>query len=221
MNLVLRIYAWLALAGWFGGVLGMLIISWKTGSPPWPLLLVLAASVPMIPLVITRGTVILAPGLARIQRADPRPGARGFVWTIAAVMMVGLCFFAWAAREEGIGRERVREFVKSMSRDAHVLVDGEYFLDDRARALLEPLAGLESVPAHHSHPEEAFHVLLLDGDRHMELELCRDSERPREYWVYILNAGRHRELNDVGRITTDVLDDLVPVRPPKMRRNQR
>jgi hypothetical protein len=220
-GIALRIYAWLALAGWFGGIFTLLVFGMKTGRAPWPILLVVAASVPLVPLVVTRGTEILAPGLSRIQRADTRPVSRRFAWTIAAVMILGLGFFAWSGWAGDRARERVRSFVGSMSADARVLVDGEYFLAERSRVLRGLLANLESVPAHHSHPEEAFHVRLLDGDRRMDLELCRDSDRPREYWVYLLGEGRHRELNEVGRITTDVLDGIVPVRPPKMRRNRR
>ena len=217
---VFRTYAWLAIVGWFGGILGTLVSTGKTGEPFWPLFLVIAGSVPLIPLIITRGPGVLGPSFVNLFPDVRRPGPVLIVWPIAFVLMTGLCFFAWATREDGLVRHRVREFMGSLSEEAQVLVDGEYFTGERADSLLGPLSELEPEAGHHSHPEESFLVRLIDGERQMELELCRDSDRRREYWVYLLNEGSHRELNEIGRITTDVLDDLVPIRIPKRRRNR-
>jgi len=215
---LLRIYAWLALIGWFAGIPATLLLSVQSGSPPWPMFLVIAASAPLVPLLTQFGSGILAHRLEGLFHSRRVRGGMTVAWAIVLVLMAGMCFFAWATYDEGRTRNRVRDFVNSLSADAHVLVDGEYFLGDRKRALLQPLATLSQRPAHHSHPEEAFLVVLIDGERRMELELCRDSDRRREYWVYLYGESEIRDRNDVGRITTDVLDDLVPVRPPKMRR---
>ncbi|MEN8150291.1 MAG: hypothetical protein ABFS86_10735 [Planctomycetota bacterium] len=215
---LLRAYALLAALGWFVGIPATLVLSGVTGKPPWPMFLVIAGSVPLVPLLILKGPEILGDGLAKLVGGRRGGAPAAIVWAIALILMAGLCFFAWATREEGLARERVRAFVRGLGENAHVLVDGEYFLGERKRILLEPLADLGSLPAHHSHPEEAFLVVLLDGEERLELELCRDSERRREYWVYLLGGTEFREMNEIGRITTEVLDDLVPVRPPRSRR---
>jgi hypothetical protein len=220
-GLLLRIYAWLALAGWFGGGSGLVISAARPGTSPWPLLLVVAASVPLIPLLVLRGPGVLGERFARLFGGARIWGFRWIAWPGALAIMAGLCFFAWAARDEGLARERVKSFVMGMGDDAQVLVDGEYFLGDRARSLLDLLAELDQQPAHHSHPEESFLVLLADGERRMELGLRRDSEHSKEYWVYLLNEGTHRELNDIGRITTEVLDDIAPVRSASLRQGPR
>jgi len=217
---VLRIYAWLAIVGFFGSIFGTLVLAEKTGEPPWPLLLILAGSVPMVPLFVLRGSAILGKAFAGLVPVRPVRAPRVLLWTLALTLVAGFCFFAWETREKGVARTRVREFVCSLGDDSRVLVDGEHFVGDRATSLLGPLAELDSRPAHHSHAEESFLLVLIDGGKRMELELCRDSKRCQEYWVYLLNEGSHRELNEIGRITTDVLDELVPVRLPKMRRNR-
>ena len=142
------------------------------------------------------------------------------VWPIPLALMASLCFFAWAMREEAIVRERVQEFVLALSADAVVLVDGEHFIGDRAETLLGSLAEMTPEPGNHSHPEESFLVRLIVGEKRMELEVCRDSKRRREYWVYLLNEGTYRTMNAVGGIETDLLDDLVPIRPSKSERNR-
>jgi hypothetical protein len=218
-RVVIGIYAWLAIVWRFVGGLTIVIVGSQQGAPPWPLLLAMAACVPVIPLIMFRGFDVLGLPLADWGLAPklPAKSAALFAIPVALLIMAGLCFFARTVREEGLVRARVKEFVRSLSDEAHVLVDGEYFLGPRKPALLEPLAGMEAIvsPAHKSSANAGSWVVkLIDGERWMELELRRDSKRRREYWVYLLNAGSHRDLNEIGRIETRVLDDVAPVRAP-------
>jgi hypothetical protein len=60
--------------------------------------------------------------------------------------------------------------------------------------------------AHHSHPTTRIRVEVRDNSaRNLVVELGRDSDVPREYWVFS-PASAITLRNDIGRVTTSVFD---------------
>jgi hypothetical protein len=72
----------------------------------------------------------------------------------------------------------------------------------------QALAALESmrqVVGHHSHPTNEILVELWSGRDKLPLVLGRDSDFPREYWVFFPRY-RSSHSNEIGRITTPAFD---------------
>jgi len=61
--------------------------------------------------------------------------------------------------------------------------------------------------AHHSHPTKCFRVVLQTEKGSLELDPCRDSDNPHEYWVYYPNF-KFTRMNEVGHAFTDALDGM-------------
>ena len=206
---VLRIYAWLAVVAWLGGIPAILLIHSNDGTVSWPLVLFLAAAVPLVPLILRRGSRVLGVSLPGLGARPVTGIPRGIDVTVTVIVMAALVYVAWAAYSEGVARERVHEFVRSAGDEAVVVVDGKTLPPDRARGLLKLLEAIGPKPLHHTHPTDRFPLLLRAGDRVLRLELGRDNVRRQEYWVFLPDED-HMDQTKIGRITTPLLDDLVP-----------
>jgi hypothetical protein len=177
--------------------------------------------------VALRGFAVFGETVASLSPSSPPQVPHPLLALVSVLLTLGLIagvlLFAGTTTAKTRARERVREFALACREGAAVLVDGKPLPADPVRALIESLADIEAHrkvgPGSKSHPVESFLVVLTRGDARMTLELSRDSRRRREYWVFLLGEGSHRELNDVGRIVTDVLDGFVPLRPDKRKRN--
>jgi hypothetical protein len=204
----LRAYAWSAVFGWFGGIPVGLALLLKTGVMPWPLFLLIAASVPLIPLLLLRGPGILGDSFRNLFPRSSVRGPPALAWPLCLVLMSGFAFGAWTTWREGRVRQSVREAVRTMGEDAVVIVDGETLTAENARALLRMLADLKPRPAHHSHPETRFPVLLRSDGGDLDLVFARDSESPREYWIFAPGEDGVVSRNEIGRIRTGLLDHV-------------
>jgi hypothetical protein len=76
-----------------------------------------------------------------------------------------------------------------------------------ADAIFSALRGMHSIMAHHSHPTACYRIELTTESGPLELDPCRDSDDPHEYWVFY-PGFRETRLNEIGRTVTDALDRL-------------
>ncbi|MGH9874885.1 MAG: hypothetical protein ACRD9S_20720 [Pyrinomonadaceae bacterium] len=72
--------------------------------------------------------------------------------------------------------------------------------------LISALKETRPYSAHHSHPTKRIRVLIRSGEKDLRLELRRDSDNPREYWVFSL-GHEVTSNNEIGRITTEAFDE--------------
>ena len=77
--------------------------------------------------------------------------------------------------------------------------------------LVADLRNLGPVLAHHSHPTTAYVVTIQSARGPLVLVLGRDSDHPREYWVFY-GGFYSTKNNEVGRVFTSALDP-PPIRP--------
>jgi hypothetical protein len=72
--------------------------------------------------------------------------------------------------------------------------------------VLLALKTLRWLPAHHSSPTKRINVEISDDSRRIVLSLARDSNNPREYWVFYPKhiITKHSK---IGRIVTPVFDN--------------
>ena len=78
---------------------------------------------------------------------------------------------------------------------------------DGSNMLLTDLRAMHDAPAHHSHPTRGFQVRLKTDRGPLILQLCRDSENSREYWVFYPEFYSTKS-NEVGRVFTNALDGI-------------
>jgi hypothetical protein len=107
-----------------------------------------------------------------------------------------------AASSKSIAQFQVQRFLESQSRGATVSINGQRV--QNGDEVLTALKSLSDLPAHHSHPVKKITVEISDGTR-LVLWLGRDSDNPREYWVYYPKHLITRN-NEVGRIITPLFD---------------
>lgn len=127
-----------------------------------------------------------------------------FHWFIPKVIfgaaaIVGLLV---AASSESIAQFQVQQLLESASRGAPVSINGQQV--QNGDEVLTVLRDLRDLPAHHSHPVKKIIVEVSDQG-HLLLWLGRDSDNPREYWVYYPKHLITRN-NEIGRIITPLFD---------------
>lgn len=71
-------------------------------------------------------------------------------------------------------------------------------------ALVSALRSMCNTPAHHSHPEENYQVLLKTSHSVLLLNLRKDSQNQNEYWVFYPGFFT-TTTNDIGRVCTNTL----------------
>jgi hypothetical protein len=116
-----------------------------------------------------------------------------------AAVIVGLLV---AASSESIAQFQVQRLLDSAPRGAPVSINGQQV--QNGDAVLTVLRGLRDLPAHHSHPVKKITV-EVSNHGHLLLWLGRDSDNPREYWVYYPKHLITRN-NEIGRIITPLFD---------------
>jgi hypothetical protein len=75
-----------------------------------------------------------------------------------------------------------------------------------ATEVLSSLKSLRWLPAHHSSPTKSFNIEISDGTRRILLWAARDSQNPREYWIFDPRNQITRH-NPIGRIVTSAFDN--------------
>jgi hypothetical protein len=83
-----------------------------------------------------------------------------------------------------------------------VAINGE--VAQNAEEILNALQKMREVPAHHSSPSHEIRIDISDRS-HLRLVLARDSDNPREYWIFY---PRHfiTQRNEIGHIISPLFD---------------
>jgi hypothetical protein len=116
-------------------------------------------------------------------------------------------FAGWTATS--IGRAEVMEKLRAASENCHISINGE--LARNPREILRVLQTLHRSPAHHSHPATAttrnngINIDASCGSDRMRLRLARDSDDPKEYWVFLPKYWI-TSTSEIGRINTSAFD---------------
>jgi hypothetical protein len=71
--------------------------------------------------------------------------------------------------------------------------------------ILNALRSMALTSAHHLHTTNRLHVVIRTKKGNLSLDLGRDSDRPREYWVFYPGYRSIRE-NDIARFVSNALD---------------
>jgi len=146
----------------------------------------------------------LAYGIRRARaeptmRRDIQKPIRSFLFFMIPVV-IGL--FA-GETSKVIGHDLVMRALESLKSDYELRVNGTPARDPDQ--ILATLKKLRWIFPHHSHPTRRIDVELSDQSQHLLLWVCRDSDDPREYWVfypkYLVTSH-----NEVGRIVTPSFD---------------
>jgi hypothetical protein len=119
-----------------------------------------------------------------------------FAGAIAICMSLSqvICFTA---------RNEAFQFLTSLPNSHSTAVNGNIVSDDSS--LIAALKSTHWVMGHHSHPTTTIHIAVENNGHTMKFNLGRDSSDPHEYWVF-LPEYRVSSMNDIGRITTNLLD---------------
>ena len=78
---------------------------------------------------------------------------------------------------------------------------------ERTSELLADLRNMHGTMGHHSRPTTGYRLSLATSRGPLELKLCRDSQNPREYWVFYAGFYSTR-MNDIGHVFTNALDGI-------------
>lgn len=169
------------------------------------------------PLVVPREVAELAADIDSVPAGNPITGGevrtkahrRDLVPILAflALFVAVGAFVAATDLQSGRARAEIRRFLREAGSDVELLVDGNHLPGPASAVILGRLRDLGTLPPHHSHPMRRFSVLLIDGERTLELDMGRDSRRPDEYWVYFPRDWM-TDHNAVGRIRTNALDSV-------------
>lgn len=110
-------------------------------------------------------------------------------------------FASWTATS--IGRADVMEKLRVASDNCDISINGEPA--QIRREILGVLRTLHWSPQHHSHPGMAINIDLSCDSKHITLRLSRDSDDPREYWVFLPKYWI-TSTSEIGRIKTSAFD---------------
>jgi hypothetical protein len=128
----------------------------------------------------------------------------GMDWPIPKVVFGGAVIVGLivAASSKSISQFQIQQRLGSAPSGTAILINGHPV--QNGQEVLGVLRSLDDLPAHHSHPGRRI-TIEVHGKSHFTLWLGRDSDNPREYWVF---DPRHliTQNNEIGRIVTPVFD---------------
>jgi hypothetical protein len=123
-------------------------------------------------------------------------------WLIAVfilffIMVGGTFWYDWKVEKQA--RDKVLDLLSALSPAVRVTIDGH---EHPPAPVLEALARLRHVQAHHSQPLKPVRVEIRDGGTTIELAVAQDSTRPDEYWVFRPGPNHHNDPlgENLGRI---------------------
>ena len=99
-------------------------------------------------------------------------------------------------------RREALSFLGSLSGNYAVYVNDREAPDPDK--LISALKTMKPYWAHHSHPTKRIRVLIKSDEKHLTLELGRDSDNRQEYWIFGEGLTSN---NEIGRITTPAFDE--------------
>ena len=129
----------------------------------------------------------------------------GFPTKSVSFFLISACTaMAAASIMTSYARHDALNFLQSLPQGYLVYVNGQQVAYPD-----EMILSLQQVApywAHHSHPTTRIRVDVHSNERNLRLELGRDSDNPKEYWVFCSEHSVTSE-NEIGRITTSAFDD--------------
>jgi hypothetical protein len=134
-------------------------------------------------------------------RSSPLPRLFPRITVISFVALVFL-MSATASVVEMAAKSEMKPYLNDVE-NVQVSINGAVVPDPAP--VLDALRSMTSVMAHHSHPTRRLHVVIRSEEGSVALDLDRDSQRPREYWVFY-PAYRTTAVNEIGRVTSSVFD---------------
>jgi hypothetical protein len=138
-----------------------------------------------------------------IRRVAGRP-SRPFP-VISLSVCLGSFFFLFLIVD--IMASQVRSEVTNFVREANgaqVTINREVVADPAS--VLGALRLILGDTPRHSFPKTALHIVIRRKNDTLELDLARDSERPREYWVFYPAGQTIRAGSEIGRIESGAFD---------------
>jgi hypothetical protein len=103
-----------------------------------------------------------------------------------------------------LSRSEALTFIRDLSESYKVSVNRGPVQDPEP--IIAALKQISPEVAHHSHPLKEIEVDIQTEKSELTLVLRRDSDFPREYWVYYPKY-KVTSSNEIGRITTPVFDE--------------
>ena len=143
--------------------------------------------------------------LKKIPLEKPGPVTKFVMFTAAGMFIAPIVTgFIISGIMERIVLREVRLFLNNVSPSAKVIIQGKS-VDDGVK-IIKGLAKAAPMPAHSSRDTKKFRIEIIDGDQGLTVDLARDSDHRREYWVFY-PGYRYTSVNEIGRIRTNLFDN--------------
>jgi hypothetical protein len=143
-------------------------------------------------------------------------GVRSLIWgrkkyfrfqgvAIFAFVIPFLAAFLLSEILSSYSYREAKNFLADIGEAYQISINGE-FTEEKAE-VLAMLHNMDNRPfqAHKSHPTKRIKIAIGEHGEVLKLELGRDSQLPREYWVFYPKYENTRE-NEIARVTTSILD---------------
>jgi len=125
--------------------------------------------------------------------------------SIACFLLSVLCIAVFDASMTLGLRNLTKAFNLQIDDVPEVKINGEPA--ENPQELVMVLRRLRALPAHHSHATSTIKVTIASRKGELLLELGRDSQRPKEYWVFYPSLSVYTPRRHIGGIVTNILDD--------------
>ncbi len=143
--------------------------------------------------------------LRKVPLEKPGPVTKFVMFTAGGMFIAPIVAgFMISGIMERIVLREVRLFLNNVSPSAEVILQGKS-ADDGAK-IIKGLAKAAPMPAHRSRDTKKFRIEIIDDEQGLVVDLARDSEHRREYWVFY-PGYRYTSVNEIGRIRTSLFDD--------------
>jgi len=121
-----------------------------------------------------------------------------FIFVLSVV--IGLCA---SSTSVSIARYEVIDKLQAAGDNCQISINGKPA--QNSKEILAVLRTLHTSPGHHSNPAHAINIGISCDSVRMMLRLARDSDDPKEYWVFFPTYGI-TSTNEIGRIKTSTFD---------------
>lgn len=125
------------------------------------------------------------------------------VASLAALAVSVLVGLGAASISQDVAESEVKMKLESFGDDSHVSIDAAAARNPKE--VLAILKTLDRLPAHHSNPTKRIRIGISSQTDSLALSLARDSDNPREYWLFYPKYFSTAH-NEIGRIQTPLLD---------------